>query len=83
MGESKIFIVEGKSLHRVHPCAYAAALRSHQRRIKKASEQRTIAQITAAYERFARIAVTRAEMPKAMAIKNLKAAPIRARNPMS
>src|ERR1700733_12568288 len=65
---------------RFTPCAYAEVLRSHQRRIKKVSEQRTIVQITAAYARCARIALTRAEMPKAMAIKNPKAAPIRARN---
>jgi hypothetical protein len=39
--------------------------------------------MAAAYERFARIAVIKAEMPKAIAIKNPKAAPMPARNPIS
>jgi hypothetical protein len=64
-------------------CAYVEVLRGLERRIKKASKQRTTAQIAAAYERFARTAVTKAEMPKAMAIKNPKAAPTRARNAIS
>ena len=62
---------------------YAEVLRSHQRRINKVSEKRTTAQIATADQRFARIAVIRAEMPNAMAIKKPKAAPMRARNPMS
>jgi len=78
------FTIEGNSSAAFTPCAYAEILRSHhQRRIKKVSEQRTTAQIATAYERFARIAVIKAEMPKAMAIKNPKAAPMRALNPIS
>jgi hypothetical protein len=63
--------------------AYAEVLRSHQRRIKRVSEQRITPQITAAYERFARTAVIKAEMPKAIAIKNPKPAPMRRRKPIS
>jgi hypothetical protein len=64
------------------PRAYAF-LRIDQHRIKNISEQRTTTQIAAAYERFARTAVIKAEMPKAMAIKNPRAAPIQARSPVS
>jgi hypothetical protein len=65
------------------PCAYAEVFRRHQRRINQVSEQRTTAQIAAADQRFARIAVTRAEVPKAMAIKDQKVAPIRVRDRIS
>jgi len=62
-------------------CAYAEVLRSDQRRISKSSQQRTTAQIAAPPRRFARMAVTRAEMPNAMAMKNPKTAPIQTRSP--
>ncbi len=63
-----------------HKCTYFEFLLIAQHRISKVSEQRTTAQIAAAYERFARIAVTRAEMPQAIAIKNQKPALILGRN---
>jgi hypothetical protein len=57
--------------------------RLHQRRINQPSKQRTTAQIARALQRFARIAVTKAEMPPTIAIKNQKAALMRGRNPRS
>jgi hypothetical protein len=75
--------IEGNDPTVFTSCAYAEVLRHHQRRINQVSEQRTTAQIAAAHQRFARIAATRAEMPKAMAIKNQKVAPIRVRDPIS
>jgi hypothetical protein len=83
MSEMAIYRQLRRQCHGVRACAYAEVLRIHQRRINKISEQRTAAQIAEAYQRFPRIAVTRAETLKDMAIKNPKAAPMRARNPMS
>jgi hypothetical protein len=50
-----------------------------QRSINHVSVHRTTAQAATAVQIFARIAVSRAEMPKATAIKNQKAAPMRDR----
>ena len=79
----RLHVLTALRLHRAHSHAYGEVLLNHQRRINKVSEKRTVAQIAAAYERFARIAVIKAETPKAIAIKEPKTAPMRARNPMS
>ena len=54
-----------------------------QRRINKASAQRTTTQIAGANLRFDRIAVMSAEMPKAKAIRNQKTVPRRILRPRS
>ena len=68
-------------------CAYGefrllCRCKIHQR-INQVSRPRTTAQITAPPRRLTRIAVTKAEMQNTMAIKDPKAAPMRARDPRS
>ena len=75
--------IEGNSSAAFTPCAYVEVLRRHKRRISQASKQRATEQITTPPQTLAQIAVARAEVPKAKAIKKQKAAPIRARNPIS
>ena len=68
-----------------HPyCGFLLfCLRRIHRRINKDSKQTITAQIATPLRSFRLIAVTRAEMPNAKAIKIPKAAPIRVRNPRS
>jgi hypothetical protein len=65
------------------PLGHFEAPPLHQRRTIHTSKQRTTAHNAALHHTFTQTAVARAETQNANAIKNPKAAPVRARNPMS
>jgi hypothetical protein len=83
IGVTGCAVLAKRSIGPAHICPYPEVLRCHQCQINQASRQRAAADIVAPAQSLAPRAVARAEMPKAIAIKNPKAEPIWARKRIS